>query len=152
MLKDVMRKKLREQGNRVTAQREAILKIFEEVGDHLGAEDVYQLLLRRRRRISKATVYRTLELLTSMGLLRRLEPNEGVYRYELAESSSNHHHAICTSCGTIMNIDLKDLENSIQQAAESIGFNMTNYSVVIYGLCPSCQKKINAETEMISSK
>ncbi|MCD6254133.1 MAG: transcriptional repressor [Thermotogae bacterium] len=152
MLKDVMRKKLRERGNRVTAQREAILKIFEEVGDHLGAEDVYQLLMRRRRRISKATVYRTLELLTNMGMLRRLELNEGVYRYELAESTSNHHHAICTSCGTIVNIDLEDLESLTQRAAEAVGFTMTNYSVIIYGICPSCQKKIDAESETINSK
>ena len=57
MLKDFMRKKLREQGSRVTAQREAILKIFEEYGDHLGADDVYNLLLKRKKPISKSTVY-----------------------------------------------------------------------------------------------
>ena len=139
MLKDFMRKKLREQGSRVTAQREAILKIFEEYGDHLGADDVYNLLLKRKKPISKSTVYRTLELLTGIGILRKLEFNGGVYRYELSEPSSNHHHAVCTRCGKIIDLKFEEVSELFKKA-EKMGFFVNNYSIILYGLCPSCQE------------
>ena len=97
-----LRQDLHGRGQRLTPQRQRVLDLFERTGagHHLSAEDVHQQLLRGDSRVSLATVYRTLRLLTTMDLLRELELPEGGKRFELAtENDDDHHHLICVACG-----------------------------------------------------
>ncbi|ACR80218.1 MULTISPECIES: Fur family transcriptional regulator [Kosmotoga] len=144
MKQDILRSELRKRKQRMTAQRELILKAFMESGEeHMSAEEVYRKVLERRLRISKATVYRTVELLTEVGLLRKIVFRDGVVRYELVDKGEHHHHhLVCNSCGKVIEFpeDLLDgLENLIE---EKTGFKITDHQLKFYGLCSECQKSI----------
>ncbi|MDH7478772.1 MAG: transcriptional repressor [Syntrophomonadaceae bacterium] len=85
------------EGTRLTRQRQAVLNSFSEDHQHLSAEEVYQRVKGVQPRISLATVYRNLELLTRLGLLQQFSLADGTRRYELA--SHHHHHLVCIDCG-----------------------------------------------------
>ncbi|AKI97002.1 hypothetical protein IX53_03265 [Kosmotoga pacifica] len=144
---DILRNELRRRKQRMTAQRELILKIFMDSEDeHMSAEEVYRKVLDRRLRISKATVYRTVDLLSDVGLLRRIVFRDGVIRYELVNKDEHHHHhIICTECGRVEEFPfdlLDDLEKLIEQ---STGYKITDHQLKLYGLCSECAKKKNNE-------
>ncbi|HCO97248.1 MAG: Ferric uptake regulator, Fur family [Thermotoga sp. 50_1627] len=150
MLYESLRKELRSRKYRMTAQREIVLKVFAESGErHLGAEDVYRKLLEKRYRISKATVYRTVELLSKLGFLRRLEFGEGVYRYELAtpDAETVHQHVICRSCGELLEIDEQIVKQLVKNVEKQTGYVVTDYDVKFFGLCPKCQSKNKSKAD-----
>ncbi|MGC8821163.1 MAG: Fur family transcriptional regulator [Fervidobacterium sp.] len=143
---DNLKKELKDRKYRMTPQREQILKVFIETNsEHLGAEEVYRYLLSRRINISKATVYRTVDLLVELGFLRRLQFDEGVYRYELIDKESKHSHFICNVCGKIY--ELKETlspENVIGdyiKLLEKDGYLVEEIDVKFRGICPKCAKK-----------
>ncbi len=148
---EALRKELRSKSYRMTAQREIVLKIFAESEErHLGAEDVYRRLLEKRYRISKATVYRTVDLLSKLGFLRKLEFGEGIYRYELATESKEtlHQHVICKNCGSIVEIDENLVGEVIKSVSAKTGYLIDYYDIKFYGLCPKC--KNNASSNMMN--
>jgi len=150
MLYESLRKELRSRKYRMTAQREIVLKVFAESGErHLGAEDVYRKLLEKRYRISKATVYRTVELLSKLGFLRRLEFGEGVYRYELAtpDAETVHQHVICRNCGELLEIDEQLVKQLVKNVEKQTGYIVTDYDVKFFGLCPKCQSKNKSKAD-----
>ena len=92
---------LNEKGWRMTPQRETILQIFQNLpkGNHLSAEDLYNMLKNRGERISLSTIYRTLKLMARMGILRELELAEGHKHYEINQPfPHHHHHLVCVQC------------------------------------------------------
>jgi Fur family transcriptional regulator, ferric uptake regulator len=96
---------LHERGFRLTVQRQKILSIFQTLtqGNHLSAEELHTILRRKDERISLSTVYRTLNLMVKIGLIRELEFAEGHKHYELNQPSSHqHHHLVCLQCNRIL--------------------------------------------------
>jgi Fur family ferric uptake transcriptional regulator len=92
-------------------------------------------LLRRCPEIGMATVYRTLDLLSELGLVRRMELGDGS-RYELAED--HHHHMICESCGYISEFEECPVDlNRLLHV--SLGFELRSHSVEVYGRCAVCK-------------
>ncbi|PLV60151.1 Fur family transcriptional regulator [Thermotoga sp. KOL6] len=138
-----LRNELKKRKYRITAQREMILKIFlESRGKHLGVEEVYRELLNRNVRISKATVYRAVELLVELGFLRKLNFGEGLYRYELVDRTSreSHQHVICQKCGKIMEIQSDQVEKIVSEISEKTGYIINWHDLKFYGICPECQR------------
>lgn len=86
-----------------------------------------------------ATVYRTLEKLVLAGILERIDFQEGKFRYEYVHD--HHHHAICDSCQTIVEIQDQTFEKQISSLTISNGFNITRHAIEFFGLCGPCQKK-----------
>lgn len=121
--------KLRGRGYKATPQRVAVLEA-------VGAEQhqSFDQIRGRCPGVGVVTVYRTLDLLSEIGLLRRLEFGEGP-RYEL--SDAHHHHLICESCGTVSEFDECPLDSSLLPPQHS-DFEVRSHSVEVYGLCPSC--------------
>ncbi|HBJ81337.1 Fur family transcriptional regulator [Pseudothermotoga sp.] len=150
MLYESLRKELRSKKYRMTAQREIVLKVFAESGErHLGAEDVYRKLVEKRYRISKATVYRTVELLSKLGFLRRLEFGEGIYRYELAapDAETLHQHIVCKACGEVIEVDEKIVKDLVKNVEAKTGYVINDYDIKFYGLCPKCQNRKSISRE-----
>lgn len=148
MKQDILRNELRRRKQRMTAQRELILKIFLDSEDeHMSAEEVYRKVLNRRLRISKATVYRTVDLLSDVGLLRRIVFRDGVIRYELVgkDEQHHHHHIICTECGRVDEFPFDLLDDLEKLVEESTGYKLTDHQLKFYGLCSECAKKKNKE-------
>ena len=102
---ELLRKRLKEKGLKVTHQRLLILSVLEQnSGRHMTAEDIYELVAEDYPEIGLATVYRTLQLLWDMQLVDRISLDDGCVRYEIGhlledETKHNHHHLICRSCG-----------------------------------------------------
>lgn len=118
---DKIKQQLQAQGYKLTPQREATLRILlENEEDHLSAEDVFLLVKEIAPEIGLATVYRTLELLTELHVVEKLNFGDGVARYDLRGDSNrhHHHHLICVQCGDVSEIKddwLLPLEERLQE-------------------------------------
>lgn len=132
---------LRKKGHRITAQREIILQIFreQEHGKHLSAEELYSILLERGSNVSLATTYRTLKLLSQLGLLRELDFAEGHKHYELKQDKLPHQHIICLSCNTTLEFEDHFLEEAGQKIGARYNFEVIDAQFKIFGMCPDCR-------------
>ncbi len=128
---------LRERGIYVTAQRLAVLRV---VGDrpHVTAEVVLQGVRDEIGSISRQSVYDTLNTLTDLGLLRRIQPMGSPARYE-TRTGDNHHHLICRGCGRVVDIDCAVGERPCLTVSEAHGFDIDEAEVIYWGRCPSCR-------------
>lgn len=132
---------LKDKGYKLTPQRRAIVDmIIRNEGSHLTTEEIYDLVRADCPEIGLATVYRTVQLLEELGVVSKLDLNDGCSRYELVHTEENHqhHHLICTNCGKVIEVEgdlLEVLEHNIE---EKYNFKIKNHSVKFYGLCSSC--------------
>lgn len=132
---------LRSRGQRLTPQRRLVLELFERIGEgrHLSAEEVHLRLLDAADRVSLATVYRTLRLLSSMGLLQELELPEGGRRYELAgDAHRHHHHLVCVRCGRTEEFENAAVLAAGEAAAGHHGFRLLESVLNVRAICPGC--------------
>lgn len=133
---------LREHELKVTWQRMELLKLLTNTDQHFDAEEIYLQLHRRKKNVSRATVYRSLDTLVEEGLVQRLEFGDGRARYERTRDRDEHHdHLICTHCGKVL--EFYDLEIEALQIAicKDHGFSPTDHTMHIYGICADCQRK-----------
>ncbi|UZW12432.1 Fur family transcriptional regulator [Clostridium pasteurianum] len=138
-----LKNNLKEKGYKLTPQRRAVLDtIIKSEGQHLTAEEIYELVKVDCPEIGLATVYRTVLLLEELNVVCKLDLNDGCSRYELIHENENHqhHHLICINCGKVIEVEgdlLESLENTIE---EKYVFKIKNHSVKFYGLCSDCNK------------
>lgn len=136
-----LRTTLNDRGQRLTPQRQRVLELFERIGEgsHLSAEEVHLRLVRRQERVSLATVYRTLRLLSSMGLLQELELPEGGRRFELTgDAHREHHHLLCVRCGRTEEFESEAVLAAGEAAAGTFGFRLLESVLNVRALCPAC--------------
>lgn len=129
---------LRRGGHRLTPQRQFVLRVLEDAGHHLSAEDICQRVQTIYPGMSLSTVYRTLELLSRLGLV--LEARLGGDRsvYELAGEAGEHTHVICRACGAVGHPRDPDLHALRECLAAETGYDDIALNVLATGLCPSC--------------
>jgi Fur family transcriptional regulator, stress-responsive regulator len=127
---------LRGVGLRVTAARVALLETVRG-GDHLGIEAIASGVRDRVGHISLQAVYEALHALTTVGLIRRIEPAGGPPRFE-GRVGDNHHHVVCRSCGAVADVDCAVGEAPCLTASDDHGFSINEAEVVYWGLCPAC--------------
>ncbi|MEB3316559.1 MAG: Fur family transcriptional regulator [Cyanobacteriota bacterium] len=136
-----LRSSLHDRGQRLTPQRERMLELFERLGEgrHLSAEQAHQRLRIQGEQVSLATVYRTLRLLSGMGLLKELELAEGGRRFELAgQDHRHHHHLVCVRCGRIEEFENPAVLAAAEAAAVRHGFRLLEGVLNVRALCPTC--------------
>lgn len=129
--------------HRLTPQRALILRLlFEHEGEHLSAEELHALVGRTNPEMGLATVYRTLELLTELQVLKAVDLGDGRARYELAgEEGHSHHHLLCLRCGRVEEVR-EDLLERLEQAVEAEhGFEILDHQVKLLGLCRECRER-----------
>jgi Fur family ferric uptake transcriptional regulator len=129
--------RLRRLGVRVTPQRLFVLDALEQTGGHMTAEEIMQWAARRYPAINLATVYRTLELLVSVGLVAQSDLGVGAAHYELV-GDSPHHHLACERCGHVIEMDEALLAGLCARALEVYRFHAQPRHLVIFGLCQVC--------------
>ncbi|HEY8392451.1 MAG TPA: Fur family transcriptional regulator [Capillibacterium sp.] len=129
---------LRRKGYRLTPQREAVIKILlEHPNQHLAAEDIYAMVRKTHPEIGMATVYRTLDLLSSEKIINQLNFEEGYSRYEL-ESLAHHHHLVCLKCGKITEFNSHLLEKVEEEISTQHNFAIVGHLLKFYGYCAKC--------------
>lgn len=128
---------LREVGLRVTKPRVAVLDAV-HTHPHADTESVIGAVRERLPEVSHQAVYDSLHTLTASGLVRRIQPNGSVARYE-ARVGDNHHHVVCRSCGAISDVDCAVGEAPCLTASNDLGFTIDEAEVIYWGRCPTCQ-------------
>ncbi|MFO7172874.1 MAG: Fur family transcriptional regulator [Bacillota bacterium] len=142
LLKEIYERML-ERGHKLTPQRWAILNIFlQNRGQHLSADEVYTQLKALYPNHGIATVYRTIDMLVDLGVLKKLEFGDGRSRFEICDPGEpqHHHHLICQQCGTVIEFQ-EDLVHSLEAAIQrKTGFLIQDRTIKFYGLCSQCQQ------------
>ena len=132
---------LKERGLRYTPERVAVLEELMLANGHLDVEELYDRLKAKGRRVSRATIYRTLKLLIEMGYVKKLNFGERGFRYEPNLDQICHDHMICSSCGKVIEFTDPRIKELCQEIAQKHGFAMTNYCLNLLGMCQECVKK-----------
>lgn len=130
---------LKKVGLKVTLPRMKILELLESGSlRHQSAEDIYKSLLSQNEEIGLATVYRVLTQFEGAGLVTRHHFEGGQAVFELNQGE-HHDHLVCTSCGSVVEFLDDVIEQHQNQIAKQNNFIISEHSLIIYGLCESCQ-------------
>ena len=141
---DSLKAELHAKGWRLTPQREIILRVFQNLpkGKHLSADDLYELLEKRGEEISLSTIYRTLKLMTRMGIVRELELAEVHKHYELNRNAPNyHHHIVCAQCNKTIEFDNSTVLKQAIKQVEKSSLELIDCQLTIYAVCPEAIKE-----------
>ncbi|MCK6530972.1 transcriptional repressor [Myxococcota bacterium] len=129
---------IREQGLKLTRQREDILRVFIASHRHINLEQLHREVRKVNPTVGYATVYRTMKLLTEAGLAQERRFGDGHTLYEPREPQEHHDHMICTRCGRIEEFENESIERLQHKVAEQHGFRMTHHRMELYGICSGC--------------
>ena len=130
---------LKDAGLKITAPRLKILQLLESTSvRHVSAEDVYKLLLENGEEIGLATVYRVLTQFEDAGLVSRHHFEGGHSVFELSPDQ-HHDHIVCVKCGKVEEFNDVEIERRQKMIAETLGFELTDHDLNMYGLCPACR-------------
>jgi len=140
-LMQTFRRHLRERGLPATQQREAVAAAVFYAGRHVSVGDIEQALHAEGDHVGKATIYRTLELLRSAGLIQEHDFGEGFKRYEPLAARGYHEHLICLRCGRVEEFTNERFQRMSALIADEHGFRHDHHRWEIYGVCPECQRR-----------
>jgi Fur family transcriptional regulator, ferric uptake regulator len=128
-------------GHRRGTARTAVIEMLAREPCALTALEIEDGLRTSRRRVSRASIYRILELLVVHGLVTRLDLGGGLARYETIDPrGEHHHHLVCDRCGSLTPFDDRDLELAIRRASErQQGFRVSGHEVALHGACEDCR-------------
>lgn len=130
---------LKPAGGKRSSKREQILNVFLRQEGHLSADDLFDRIRSADGRISRATVYRTLQWMVDAGIARKVDFGEGRSRYEHSYRHPRHYHLICKTCSRSFEFLSSDIEALVDEIAMARGFAAAQSVVQIYGTCESCQ-------------
>lgn len=144
----ISERRLRAAGKRITSQRRLVLTILAQADDHLDAHEIYERARRRGGRFSLSTVYRTLNVLKEVGVVRELHLDGDQHHYEL-DAEDEHCHLVCLECGRVIEVDSAALADLARVAARAHGFEVASAQLELTGFCATCasQKGMDAGTE-----
>ncbi len=128
---------------RMTHQREIILDELTKSKTHPTADELYERIKKRLPRISLATVYRNLEILSEAGLITKLEISGRQKRFDWDPGS--HDHIFCTQCQRVDNICTPTGNAPVISSMQKKGYRITGRRIEFFGICPNCQKKTQTE-------
>lgn len=134
---DLFVDRLRAAGYKITPPRLAVLQVIEQEGEHLDPAEILTRAQTIHPAIGRATVYRTLEMLTQLGIVRPIYVGEHGPTYIRAEGG--HHHLVCSSCGKVMDFEQCVADQMVQELTERFGFQIKSHLLEFYGLCLHCQ-------------
>ena len=130
---------LKQAGLKATLPRRRILEVLERSeARHFSAEDVYKAMLDANEEVGLATVYRVLTQFETAGMVIRHNFEGGRAVFEL-DDRDHHDHIVCTRCGRIQEFVDNTIENHQDEIAKAHGFQISDHSLVIYGMCEACQ-------------
>ncbi|MDQ2718017.1 MAG: transcriptional repressor [Chloroflexota bacterium] len=132
---------LRKKGYRLTPQRYMILSVIQEANAHLSIEQIAERVQKRNPFVSLSTIYRTLELLKELGIVRENRlPGEQPH-YEVMEGNA-HHHLVCRGCRGVIHLEDTLLGNLHEQLQEQYQYHSLTLDLVVAGYCDACWQKM----------
>jgi len=132
---------LKSRGLKLTSQRMAIFEeVFRDHG-HFYADEIAARLKKRGGTASRATVYRTLDLLVEAELVKAVRPGTSQMYFEHVNTGEHHDHLVCVECSEIFEFYSADIEDAQCRVCKDLGFIPHKHTMVIYGICRKCQGK-----------
>lgn len=129
-------------GHRLTAPRKALAALIAERAGHFTADELLTTARRRRLGLGRATIFRSLELFTNLGMVERVDLPSGQHAYvSCARGSDHHHHIVCSRCGRAVGFDDGVLDEAVEAAARHVGYDLTRHRLELFGTCADCQAR-----------
>ncbi len=132
---------LQQAGQKLTTERAALVREIFSTHYHFEADELLFKMKGKNVKISRATVYRTLELLVKSGMVRRVHLGEDHYHYEHVTGNSHHDHLICTTCGSVIEFHDPEIEQRQREVCARKHFTPTFHNLQILGVRDSCTRK-----------
>ncbi len=137
---DTLKAQLSEQGYKLTRQRQAVVEVVTQTHTRLSAAEVFVQAQRVCPDLGLTTVYRTLEILEQMGVIRRMHLDDGCEGFARAMAEHGH-HLICNRCQETVEFEDCNLTALLKRVSAQTGFTIEQHWLELVGLCPKCQKK-----------
>jgi Fur family ferric uptake transcriptional regulator len=126
-------------GYRSGGARRSVVELLGRQNCCLSAQEIFDRLRTARRPVGIASVYRTLETLADLRLVKRVDAGDGIARYEPARpDGDHHHHLVCRDCGKVEAFADPRLERAIDKVAGALGYDVDEHEVVLTGACSDC--------------
>ncbi len=132
--------RLRDAGHKLTHARLTVLQVLEDSGGHITSAEVLERVSRLDARIGRASVFRALDLFTSLSVIRPTYIDTSQTPTYVLMPDGHHHHILCTQCGRVIEFDECGLGDLAQELALRLGFRLTGHLVEFYGVCADCQR------------
>ena len=133
-----MARALRQAGYRLTQPRLAVLQVLQEHNGYLSPAEIYKRGRALYSSLGLVTVYRTLETLDELGLVRRVHGRGNCHGYARANSARGH-YLVCHCCGQVVEFPCEGMEGVIEAVQQRSGFAIEEHLLELVGLCPACQ-------------
>ena len=118
------------------------LLIYQELSNTLtplSPLEMYQNLLKKKKKVGLTSIYRSLELFESLGFVFKITNGSNV-KYKLCELENHHHHIVCKACGNVVELNFCDISNWSKKVTESTGFQVVDHQLNFYGFCKACKE------------
>ena len=137
----IFRNYLERRGLKLTAERQGVFDELFARHEHVEADEILVRLRAKGKKISRATIYRTLELLVDSGIVGRVRIGEIGYRYERLRAGEHHDHLICNECGRVIEFFEPRIESLQDDVCERYGFLSISHSHQMRGICRQCRPR-----------
>jgi Fur family ferric uptake transcriptional regulator len=127
-------------GYRLTRPRRAVAGLIDAHGGHFTASELESAARDRRLGVSRATLFRALELLTELGVVERLDLTTGAHAY-VSCAPAHHHHLVCSRCGRTADVQDSGVGEAVAEIARRSGYRIDSHRLELFGLCRHCQAK-----------
>lgn len=142
---------LQREGLKLTRQRQAILKVLADSPDHLTVAEVHRRALVIDPHIGLASVYRTMDLLARLGLVRHVHV-EHRHRHYAPAGNGHGHHLVCNGCGRVVEFSDCQVECLAKRLARRTRFVIEGHSIELYGRCPDCRRAAEWSASVVSPR
>lgn len=127
-------------GYRLTAPRLAVARLIQDHDGHFTASDLAAAARDRRVGVSRATLFRALDLLVELGVVERLDLPTGEHAY-VECAPAHHHHVVCSRCGRTAEVDDAGLTDAVREIGRRSGYRIESHRLELFGLCQACQAR-----------
>ena len=127
-------------GYRLTGPRRALAALIAGQARHFTADDLLGESRRRRLGVTRATIFRSLDVLADLGVVERLDLPTGEHAFVACEPA-HHHHVVCSSCGRTTGVADPGIERIAEAIGRETGYRIDAHRLELFGLCPACRKQ-----------
>ncbi len=138
--KEIFDSYLKKKSLRKTKERDVILELICGIKGHFDADSINALAAKKGEKLSRASVYRNISVLTDAGVITESIRKDGRAVYELNEDREHHDHLICLKCGRILEFTDNTIEKHQEMIAKKFGFVMQQHRLEIKGICSDCKR------------